>query len=155
MGQLWVIFIFIHINNNTTPLSQSLPHSLTCTSTTWMESQHPLIFLEPSPAFLMRMTPANPWSRSQRYTEETPPSKYLTWDRCTVTMCESYCCQNKFLPNEAHILLNEKRASWPIPNYCTNTFVNMDLGPLLWVYAHNSHMVIFRSLLGITRKRNW
>ncbi len=50
---------------------------LTCTSTTWMESQHPLIFLEPSPAFLMRMTPANPWSRSHRYTEETPPSKYL------------------------------------------------------------------------------
>lgn len=48
---------------------------LTCTSTTWMESQHPLIFLDPSPAFLMRMTPANPWSKSQRYTEETPPSK--------------------------------------------------------------------------------
>lgn len=25
----------------------------------------------------MRMTPANPCSKSQRYTEDTPPSKYL------------------------------------------------------------------------------
>lgn len=59
-------------------ISNSFIHLLlTCTSTTWMESQHPLIFLDPSPAFLMRITPAKPWSKSQRYTEETPPSKYL------------------------------------------------------------------------------
>lgn len=46
-----------------------------------MESQHPLIFLDPSPAFLMRITPAKPWSKSQRYTEDTPPSKYLKTHR--------------------------------------------------------------------------
>ena len=32
----------------------------TCTSTTWMESQQPLIFFDPSPAFFMRITPAKP-----------------------------------------------------------------------------------------------
>jgi hypothetical protein len=26
---------------------------------------------------LIKITPANPWSKSQRYTDETPPSKYL------------------------------------------------------------------------------
>ena len=36
----------------------------------------PLIFLDPSPAFLMRMTPANPASKSHKYTDDTPPSKY-------------------------------------------------------------------------------
>lgn len=34
--------------------------SCTCTSTTWMESQQPLIFFDPSPAFFMRITPAKP-----------------------------------------------------------------------------------------------
>ena len=33
---------------------------VTCTSTTWIESQQPLIFLDPSPAFFIRITPANP-----------------------------------------------------------------------------------------------
>lgn len=65
------------------PISNEL--ILTCTSTTWMESQHPLIFLDPSPAFLMRITPAKPCSKSQRYTEDTPPSKYLKKDRHEVT----------------------------------------------------------------------
>ena len=36
----------------------------------------PLIFLDPSPAFLIRMTPANPASKSHKYTDDTPPSKY-------------------------------------------------------------------------------
>lgn len=65
------------MNKTPTQLNFLGCQALTCTSTTWMESQQPLIFFEPSPAFLMRMTPAKPWSRSHRYTDETPPSKYL------------------------------------------------------------------------------
>ena len=35
------------------------------------------MILSVSPAFLMRTTPAKPWSKSHKYTEHTPLSKYL------------------------------------------------------------------------------
>ena len=50
---------------------------ITWTSTTWIESQQPCIICDPSPAFLISTTPAKPWSRSHKYTDEMPPSKYL------------------------------------------------------------------------------
>ena len=56
------------------PIGRPTRH--TWTSTTWIESQHPLIF-SVSPAFLMRKTPAKPWSKSHKWTEHTPLSKYL------------------------------------------------------------------------------
>lgn len=34
-------------------------------------------FIEDFKPFLIKMTPANPWSKSHKYTEDTPDSKYL------------------------------------------------------------------------------
>ena len=71
---------------------------LTCTSTTCIESQQPLIFFDPSPAFLINTTPAKPWSKSHKYTEDTPPSKYLQY-------------QNGYL------------LKWTLVRHCTNIYL--------------------------------
>jgi len=73
---------------------------VTWTSTTWIESQQPCIICDPSPAFLISTTPAKPWSRSHKYTDEMPPSKYLQTNG------------NKILENTldtAHILINNQQ----------------------------------------------